>query len=94
MPRADKVYTGVQEDLASLPDPGSTARALALDFVEQRLGQFHAHDNWAKLGPEAPKWVRLWLEASGYSADLAPQVVEELQKLFSTRQAWPTGFDL
>lgn len=94
MLRTDKVYTGVQEDLASLPDPGSTARALALDFVEQRLGQFHAHDNWAKLGPEAPKWVRLWLEASGYSADLAPQVVEELQKLFSTRQAWPTGFDL
>ena len=82
------------EDLSSLPDPGPTARALALDFVEQRLGQFYAHENWSKLGPEGPKWVKLWLESAGYSPRLTEQVVDELNRLFNTRQAWPNGFDL
>lgn len=68
-------------------------KSLALDFVEQRLGQFYAAENWKKLGPAGPVWIRRWLVASGYSPDLAPVVVTELQALFDRGVGWPIGFE-
>jgi hypothetical protein len=82
--------------LTMLPDPADEElHGLALDFVEQELGQFYAAENWQRLrqAGATEQAIAEWL-ARWHIGDVpASRLAARLDQLFAEgRGNWPRGF--
>ena len=72
----------------SLPDPAIDD--LVLDFIEQRLGRFHAVQNWKRLErtKSTLQSVVSWLKDTGNRSTNAQELSDAISAYIATRPVW------